>query len=70
MAIRQSKTVINLASQSLDWVMGHNIRQALSLNDAVELTYVATLRVSDKPIETLYIHIPFLSHTLPFLFVS
>ncbi|WP_394132783.1 coproporphyrinogen III oxidase family protein [Shewanella maritima] len=63
MPIRQSKTVINLASQSLDWVMGNNIRQALSLNDAVELTDVAKLHVPDKPIETLYIHIPF-CHTL------
>ncbi|MEZ9142694.1 MULTISPECIES: coproporphyrinogen III oxidase family protein [unclassified Shewanella] len=58
-----STSRLNLATSSLDWVMGMTIKQSLSLKDAVALTDVTKLTVPEKPIETLYIHIPF-CHTL------
>ncbi|WP_082972209.1 coproporphyrinogen III oxidase family protein [Shewanella sp. UCD-FRSSP16_17] len=58
-----SNSRLNLATNSLDWVMGHTIKQSLSLKDAVPLDGIQQLAVPEKPIETLYIHIPF-CHTL------
>ena len=58
-----SSSRLNLATNSLDWVMGHTIRQSLSLKDAVALDELEQISVPEKPIETLYIHIPF-CHTL------
>ncbi|WP_076540381.1 coproporphyrinogen III oxidase family protein [Shewanella sp. UCD-KL21] len=50
---------LNLASNSLDWVMGQTIKNSLSLKDAVALDAEAKEYIPEKPIETLYIHIPF-----------
>jgi len=52
------------ATDSLDWVINRTIKQALSLRDSVPLlTDNSDNNTPDKPIETLYIHIPF-CHTL------
>ncbi|MEI6858261.1 MAG: coproporphyrinogen III oxidase family protein [Shewanella sp.] len=57
-----SRMCLNLATDSLDWVIKRSIKQSLSLQDAVP--YLARIdSVPEKPIETLYIHIPF-CHTL------
>ncbi|QDE31058.1 coproporphyrinogen III oxidase family protein [Shewanella polaris] len=58
-----SSSRLNIATNSLDWVMGQTIRHSLNLNDAVAIDELQQLSVPDKPIETLYIHIPF-CHTL------
>ena len=58
-----SSSKLNIATSSLDWVMGQTIRHSLNLQDAVALDELQQLIVPDKPIETLYIHIPF-CHTL------
>lgn len=58
-----SSSKLNIATCSLDWVMGQTIRHSLNLQDAVALDELQQLIVPDKPIETLYIHIPF-CHTL------
>jgi len=58
-----SSSRLNLATSSLDWVMGQTIRQSLNLKDAVAIDELQLLSVPEKPIETLYIHIPF-CHTL------
>ncbi|MPY22651.1 coproporphyrinogen III oxidase family protein [Shewanella psychropiezotolerans] len=57
-----SRTRLYLATDSLDWMINRSIKQSLSLQDAVPLSSGIDC-VPDKPIETLYIHIPF-CHTL------
>ncbi|QFU21875.1 coproporphyrinogen III oxidase family protein [Shewanella eurypsychrophilus] len=57
-----SKTRLYLATDSLDWMINRSIKQSLSLQDAVPIS-AGTGCVPSKPIETLYIHIPF-CHTL------
>ncbi|WP_025819324.1 coproporphyrinogen III oxidase family protein [Shewanella marina] len=51
-----------IATDSLDWVMNKAISQSLSLSTAMPLN-THNDHVPEKPIETLYIHIPF-CHTL------
>jgi len=58
-----SSSKLNIAISSLDWVMGRTIQQSLSLKDAVPIDESHLAFVPEKPIETLYIHIPF-CHTL------
>ncbi|PHQ76885.1 MAG: coproporphyrinogen dehydrogenase [Shewanella sp.] len=57
-----SRTRLYLATDSLDWMINRSIKQSLSLQDAVPVSAGIDC-VPDKPIETLYIHIPF-CHTL------
>lgn len=56
-----SSALFHGATQALDKVMYHRVSHSLSLQDASPIR--APLPVPDKPIETLYIHIPF-CHTL------
>ena len=58
-----STSRLDLATNSLDWVMGQTIKRSLSLKNAVEVDVDAKDYIPEKPIETLYIHIPF-CHTL------
>ena len=55
----------SLATQSLDLVMQHTIKQSLSLADAkvFPLGHSSVSFTEEQKIETLYIHIPF-CHTL------
>ena len=57
-------TRLMLATDSLDWVMNRKIKESLSLSNATPLSVESDENaIPSKPIETLYIHIPF-CHTL------
>ncbi|MDT8438652.1 MAG: coproporphyrinogen III oxidase family protein [Wenzhouxiangellaceae bacterium] len=58
-----SSSRLNLAVSCLDRVMNRTIARSLTLKDAVAFDDVRQTVVPEKPIETLYIHIPF-CHTL------
>ncbi|WP_076408003.1 coproporphyrinogen III oxidase family protein [Shewanella sp. UCD-KL12] len=57
-----SKARLYLATDSLDWMINYSIKQSLSLQDATPIVSGHS-SIPERPIETLYIHIPF-CHTL------
>lgn len=61
-----SNSRLNLATNSLDWVMGHTIKQSLSLKDAVPLDGIQQLAVPENRLRPYTFTFLFVIHCVDF----